>query len=67
MYRRAPLSVEGKKEGQWVLVDYGNFVVHVFYHPVRERYDLEGLWHDARRVTVEIPAESRIEVTDAYG
>ncbi len=63
---RAPLSVEGKKEGQWALIDYGSFVVHVFYHPTRVRYDLEGLWHDAHRVPVEIPSESRIQVSDAY-
>ena len=45
-----PLSVEGKKEGHWVLLDYGHVVVHVFYEPVRAFYDLEGLWIDAKRV-----------------
>ena len=45
-----PLSVEGAQEGQWVLMDYGNVIIHVFYDSVREFYDLEGLWSDARRI-----------------
>jgi len=45
-----PLSVEGKKEGHWVLLDYGHVVIHVFYEPVRTFYDLEGLWIDAKRI-----------------
>lgn len=46
-------STEGLQEGHWVLLDYGDVVVHVFYTDEREFYDLEGLWHDAPRVTVE--------------
>jgi ribosome-associated protein len=45
-----PLSVEGSKEGHWVLLDYGHVVIHVFYEPVRQFYDLEGLWVDAKRI-----------------
>jgi ribosome-associated protein len=45
-----PLSVEGKKEGHWVLLDYGHVIIHVFYEPVRAFYDLEGLWIDAERI-----------------
>lgn len=48
-----PLYVDGIKEGHWVLMDYGQVVVHVFYEPVREFYDLEGLWADARRIPLE--------------
>ena len=45
-----PLSVEGTQEGHWVLMDYGHVIIHVFYEPVREFYDLEGLWIDAKRI-----------------
>jgi ribosome-associated protein len=48
-----PLSVEGAREGHWVLMDYGYVVIHVFYEPVRQFYDLEGLWADAPRVKIE--------------
>ncbi len=48
-----PLSVEGKKEGHWVLLDYGHVIIHVFYEPVRSFYDLEGLWIDADRIETQ--------------
>jgi len=44
------LSVEGLKDGHWVLLDYGHVIIHVFYEPVRKFYDLEGLWIDAKRI-----------------
>lgn len=46
-----PLSIEGTREGHWVLLDYGHVIIHVFYEPVREFFDLEGLWVDAKRIT----------------
>lgn len=46
------LSVEGQGSGKWVLMDYGTVVLHVFYEPVRQFYDLEGLWSDARKLDV---------------
>jgi len=45
-----PLGIEGLKEGHWVLMDYGDVIIHVFYEPVRIFYDLEGLWSDAKRI-----------------
>lgn len=45
-----PLSVEGYEDGQWVLVDCGDVVVHLFYEPVREFYDIESLWMRAKRL-----------------
>jgi ribosome-associated protein len=45
-----PLSIEGLKEGHWVVMDYGDVIIHVFYEPVRTFYDIEGLWADAKRI-----------------
>lgn len=45
-----PLSVEGKKNAEWILMDYGNFVVHVFSKEAREYYLLEKLWGDSPRL-----------------
>lgn len=64
---RAPLGVEGNRDGQWSLIDYGELVVHIFYHPIREFYDLEGLWATAPRVPLEIPPDSQLQYSDAYG
>lgn len=44
------LHIEGRKEGHWVLMDYGSVVIHVFHEPVRRFYDLESLWIDAKRI-----------------
>lgn len=48
-----PLSVEGKREGHWVLLDYGHVIIHIFYEPVRDFYDLESLWIDAGKIQAE--------------
>jgi ribosome-associated protein len=48
----APLAVEGMNEGRWVLIDYGDVMVHVFQEPVREFYDLDGLWSEAAEVAI---------------
>ncbi len=49
-----PLSVEGSKDGHWILLDYGHVIIHVFYEPMREFYDLEGLWIDAERIMTPV-------------
>lgn len=46
-----PIRIEGRDEAQWLLMDYGDFVVHVFDTVSREYFDLERLWSDQPRVT----------------
>jgi len=45
------LSIEGKEHGEWILMDYGSFIVHVFSESAREYYCLEKLWGDAPRIS----------------
>lgn len=54
-YDLAPLAVEGMNEGRWVLLDYGDVMVHVFQQDVRTFYDLDGLWTEATKL--DIPKE----------
>lgn len=47
-----PFAIEGLESGQWVLLDLGEVLVHIFYEPLREYYDLEGLWAKAKRISL---------------
>jgi ribosome-associated protein len=46
-------GIEGEFEGHWILMDYGDIIIHLFYEPIREFYDLEGLWIEAPRVKLK--------------
>ncbi|MEC4888593.1 MAG: ribosome silencing factor [Nitrospira sp.] len=48
-----PLSIEGLSSGQWVLMDFGDVVAHIFRQDTREQYALERLWSDAKLVPIE--------------
>jgi ribosome-associated protein len=48
-----PHLIEGVNEGRWVIIDYQDIVVHIFIEPLRELYDLESLWIEAKRRRVE--------------
>ena len=62
------LGREGSGNGRWTLLDFGDVVLHVFYHPVREIYDIEGLWNDAPRIQLAVPPEAQLYQSDAlYG
>ena len=50
-----PLRREGRAEGRWVLLDFGDIVVHVFHEEERVYYSLERLWKDCPAIPVEIP------------
>jgi ribosome-associated protein len=50
LHEIAPVRIEGMQDGTWVLMDYGDFIVHVFLQETRDYYDLEHLWSGAPRV-----------------
>ncbi len=56
----SPLSIEGANRGHWVLMDFSDVIVHIFYEPVREFYDLDGLWGHAPRVELPEPYSSLV-------
>ena len=61
-FDQLPLGVEGTEANQWVLVDLGDVVVHVFDQDMRGFYDLDGLWSDAPRL--EAPQSSAEESSE---
>ena len=60
-FGRAPVRIEGMREQQWVLLDYGDVVVHVFLDEVHEFYDIERLYRDVERVDWTIPGPAEVE------
>jgi ribosome-associated protein len=52
-FGRKPISEDGYPASQWVILDYGDVIVHLFQGDKREFYSLESLWSDAKRVTLE--------------
>ena len=51
--RKRPLHIEGYSSAEWILLDYGDFIVHVFSAASRRFYDLERLWRDAKRIEIK--------------
>jgi len=73
-FRQKPIGSEGRTQGRWVVLDYSDFVVHVFHRPVREYYQLDRLYGDAQSLDLEEPAwvretspESMVEQPFDYG
>lgn len=52
-----PIGSDGLDQHLWDLLDYDDFLIHIFYHPVRKHYDLESMWNDAPRVELDLPAD----------
>jgi ribosome-associated protein len=65
MEKQIPLGVEGEHEGVWILLDYDDVVVHVFYEPTRAHYSLERVWSDAPVVRDRSLAKAEREVGSA--
>ncbi|HKO00998.1 MAG TPA: ribosome silencing factor, partial [Thermoanaerobaculia bacterium] len=55
-----PLLVEGATPGRWILVDFGDFIFHIFTEECRRYYGLERLWGDAPNVTAEFAGEAEV-------
>jgi len=51
---KRPIGSEGYDSSQWIIIDFGDVVAHIFYQPLRELYAIEKLWSDARRVRVKL-------------
>jgi ribosome-associated protein len=58
---KRPLHTEGYSSAEWILLDYGDFIVHVFSNAARRFYDLERLWRDAGRLEIEDKGEEAIQ------
>lgn len=58
-----PLSIEGTTSGQWVLLDFGDVVAHIFRQDVRTHYALERLWGDAKEVPIPVTAPAPVTAT----
>ncbi len=56
-----PLAIEGYAHGQWVLMDFGDVIVHIFYETARDFYNLERLWSQAPRCTLPEPYSSQVQ------
>lgn len=50
-----PLGSDGRSSGEWTLLDFDDFMIHIFYHPVRGYFDLESMWNDAPKVELGLP------------
>jgi len=55
LHKEEPISATGYEQSEWILIDFGDVVVHVFHEPIRQYYDLEDLWRAAHRM--ELPPE----------
>ena len=57
-----PLSIEGTASGQWVLLDFGDVVAHIFRQDIRSHYALERLWSDAKQIPIPVDAPAPVTV-----
>ena len=62
--KRKPISREGLELAQWILLDFGDFVVHIMHEEAREFYRLERLWNDCPAIDLQLPEHDE---SDAHG
>ncbi len=60
-----PVGIEGFREGRWILLDYGDTVIHIFHEPVRKFYDLERLWSESPHIPVADSAHQTQHIQEA--
>jgi ribosome-associated protein len=60
-----PTLIEGFEKGHWVVLDYGNYIVHVLYEPTRELFQLEKLWHRAQTIPLQIDGRGNAKLEAA--
>ena len=60
-FEREPIRIEGKSDGRWVLIDYGEVIVHVFLPEEREFYNLEAFWGHAERIDYGIESTVNLQ------
>jgi len=53
---RKPIRIEGKESAEWILMDYGDFIIHVFIDEARDYYELSRLWSDVPRMDIATPS-----------
>lgn len=53
----SPIHVEGEKDAEWIVMDYGNFIIHLFIPELRQRYSIEELWQKGKIVDLNIEVE----------
>ncbi len=65
----SPLSVVGKDNGEWIVLDYGALVVHVFYEPTRQYYEFDEFWKSAPAIPIDpdLEQEMRRLRTGSFG
>ena len=53
-FNNSPLHIEGQQEGDWIVIDFGDIIIHLFTPDLREKYSLESLWKDGKIVDLKI-------------
>ena len=55
------ITIEGLEKAHWILLDFGNVVVHVFYEPIREHYNLEELWNECPEIKLDTDLKTKLQ------